>query len=231
MNTLTLVPCFLKSKNQSIMLLLISNLLYGSYAFANDSASQCSSTLPISHTAHTSHKTRTLHPPISQETRQKKLQELNCFEARGKVSFTQGKKGGNAAFEWNQSQAHYSILLMGALGIAAVRINHDGHEVTLTSSRGEKYAAKTAEQLIKQSLGWQIPVTPLVYWLRGIPAPGKAPSLGMLDSHDRLVVLEQQGWKISYQSYINVSGIELPQKILLEHGNIRLRFIFKKWVF
>lgn len=166
---------------------------------------------------------------VSQEVRQKKLQTITSFEASGKVSFTHGKQGGNASFEWNQIHNHYSILLVGALGIAAVRINNDGKEVCLTTSRGEKFLAPTAEQLIKQTLGWDIPVTPLVYWLRGIPAPGKSPSRAMLDKYDHLVLLEQQGWKITYQSYMNVNGVELPQKISLEHGRVKVRFIFKKW--
>lgn len=168
------------------------------------------------------------HSAISQEIRQKQLSAITSFEASGKVSFTEGKKGGNASFDWNQTKNQYSILLSGALGIAAVRINNDGHQVYLTTSQGEKQVAKDAEQLIKQTLGWDIPVTPLVYWLRGIPAPGHT-SHGMLDSHNRLVSLEQQGWKIIYQSYSKVSGVELPQKILLERGPIRVRFIFKKW--
>lgn len=165
-----------------------------------------------------------------QEARQKQLRAIHSFEANGKVSFTHGKHGGNASFEWKQSKDHYSILLIGALGIAAVRINNNGQEISLTTSRGEKHFAKSAEQLIKETLGWDIPVTPLVYWLRGIPAPGKSESRGLLDKQGRLVLLEQQGWKIRYQTYINVSGVELPQKMLLEHGPVRVRFIFKNWV-
>ncbi len=198
-------------KLQFKLLLFISCLFYESHCLAKE------------HPSYESHST------ISQQARQKQLQAITSFQANGKVSFSHGKQGGNASFEWDQSQNHYSILLVGALGIAAVRINHDGKQVCLTTSRGEKYEAETSEQLIKQTLGWDIPVTPLIYWLRGIPAPGKIPSRGMLDNHDRLVLLEQQGWKITYQAYMNVGGVELPQKLLLEHGKVRVRFIFKKW--
>jgi outer membrane lipoprotein LolB len=211
-----------------------------------------------------------------QATRQKQLQNIQSFETKGKVSFKQGKNGGNATFQWKQSHDHYNISLIGALGIAAIHIQNNGHEVCLTTSRGEKMKAKSAEQLIKQSLGWDIPVTPLVYWLRGIPAPTpgqasvqahahsqehaqakasdstSAPTSehphahshsthtashaasshkALLDKDDRLVYLEQLGWKIRYQSYMKVSGVELPEKIVLEHGKVKIRFIFKKWTF
>lgn len=165
------------------------------------------------------------------QTIEKQSQAIQTFEAFGKVSFTNGKQGGHASFEWQQfSSDRYSILLVGALGIAAVRINHTGDEVRLSTSRGEKYVAKSSEQLIKKTLGWDIPVTPLIYWLRGIPAPGKKPSRAMLDHQDHLVLLEQQGWKITYQSYFRVSGVDLPHKLILEHGPIRVKFIFKKWI-
>jgi len=156
-------------------------------------------------------------------------QTFNRFIARGKVSFSDGTQGGHATLEWRQSHHHYLIVLTGPLGIGALQILGNPREVSLTTSKGQHFQASTPEVLIKQHLGWNIPVSPLQYWLQGLPAPGRPPSAIELDAQNQFSVLRQQGWTIHYERYTHQGGIRFPQKLLLTHGSLRLKFIFKNW--
>jgi outer membrane lipoprotein LolB len=159
------------------------------------------------------------------------VKNIKNFYATGKVAFSDGKKGGTASIEWQQLDHNYSVVLIGALGSGTLAIQGNGDQVTLTTSEGQYYTANTPEQLIEQHLGWIMPISSLQYWLKGVDAPGPAPTRMEWDQQNRLAVLEQQGWTIQYVSYAEVSGIHMPTKLQLDRGPIRLRFIFRQWRF
>lgn len=154
---------------------------------------------------------------------------LTSFTAKGKIAFQQGKQGGNANFQWHQSGHHFTISIIGALGAGSLDIQNHGHTVTLKTSKGETYTATTPEELLKKVLGWTVPITPMQYWLQGVPAPKLPIKLALSEDGKHLSFLEQAGWKVTYQSYMQVGPRMFPQKILLQHGKVRLRIVFKDW--
>lgn len=155
---------------------------------------------------------------------------LKSFIVEGKVAFSHKKEGGNASISWEQHGARYAIHLYGALGSGSIEIYGRPGFVGLVESNGKTHEAANAEQLIRNVMGWDIPVSPLQYWLQGLPVPGSKAAGIKLDRQGRLVYLHQQGWSIHYQNYeMNECGLFLPTRMTLENRGIRLRFIFKRW--
>lgn len=83
-----------------------------------------------------------------------------------------------------------------------------------------RYEAPTPEQLLGEQLGWSLPVSHLVWWVRGLPAPGSK-SRVTLNADSRLANLEQDGWKIEYLSYVEQNGFWLPERLKLYVGSGR----------
>lgn len=156
-------------------------------------------------------------------------QALNHFHAEGKISFTNGKKGGHGTIFWQQQGQKYSIRLIGALGSGTLEIYGRPGYVGMVQSNGETHSATNAEQLIQKVLGWDIPVSPLRYWLQGQPVPGSKPQDIQFNSAGQLIYLRQQGWQIHYDKYTEQQGRSLPSRIILKHGTIQLKFLFPKW--
>lgn len=170
-----------------------------------------------------------LHMVTNKKVRNQNLSNLQNFEAMGKMGFSDGKQGGNARIVWQQHPQSYQIRLYGPLGSGAVQIKGHGQQVSLTRTDGKIITAKSAEALVHTELGWVIPVSGLRYWLRGLPAPGATPSKMLLDAANRPWQINQHGWIIKYQAYQSVDGIDVPYKLLLQNGPIRLKFIFDHW--
>lgn len=170
-----------------------------------------------------------LHMTTNPEVRNQNLANLQDFEAVGKVGFSDGKQGGNANIVWEQHPQSYQIRLYGPLGSNTVQIKGESNRVSLTRTDGKIITASTPEALVRQELGWVIPVSGLRYWLRGLPAPGAAPKEMLLDNSNRLWQIDQQGWNIEYQAYKSIDGRDVPYKLLLTNGSIRLKFIFDRW--
>ncbi|HXH54593.1 MAG TPA: lipoprotein insertase outer membrane protein LolB [Gammaproteobacteria bacterium] len=171
----------------------------------------------------------TLHTTTHSKVRNQNLAYLKDFEVIGKIGFSDGKQGGNASVVWEQHPQSYQIRLYGPLGSQAIQIKGEPNRVSLTKTDGKIITANTPEALVHQELGWVIPVSGLRYWLRGLPAPGTAPKKMLLDGSNRLWQIDQQGWKIQYQAYKSIEGRDVPYKLLLTNGSIRLKFIFDRW--
>lgn len=172
---------------------------------------------------------------LSSAATEKRLKHLKNFEARGKVGFSNGEKGGNATVRWIQRGQDYRIHLYGPFGAGSVEIVGRNGSVHLVRSDGSSVSAKTPEELVKNELGWVIPVSGLQYWLRGIPAQGSAPSniviSNQTENQKELEQLTQQGWVVKYQSYQDVDSLRMPHRMVLTNGPIRLKFVFNQWQF
>lgn len=168
---------------------------------------------------------------LSSAATQHRLQHLKNFEARGKVGFSNGEKGGNASVRWIQQGQDYRIHLYGPFGAGSVEIVGRKGSVYLVRSDGSTVSAKTPEELVRQELGWVIPVSGLQYWLRGIPAPSSQPSNIAMSQQKEVEQLTQNGWTVRYQSYQDVDSLRMPHRLVLTNGPIRLKFIFNQWQF
>lgn len=163
-----------------------------------------------------------------------KLTALQQFTAEGRLGLKEGKRGGSIRFRWEQSPAELKILLFNGLfgtGSVEIKSNLGSHSknIALTRSDGTTLTAETPEALVHQELGWHIPVSGLVFWLRGLPAPGIPPKRIRYDNDNQIWQLEQQGWLITYQSYQDFGDIRVPHKLILKNGTIELKFIFSEW--
>jgi len=101
-------------------------------------------------------------------------------------------------------------------------------KVSLVTSEGKTFSASSPEQLLAQQWGFNIPVSYLNYWIRGLPAPGDAKK--QFDGQGRLVELNQAGWHVQFLDYTQKKGIELPKKIFLASNDMKVKIMVYDWV-
>lgn len=169
------------------------------------------------------------HYSLSWHNRQQQLRKLHDWQINGYIYMQTPQKNFTAFLNWKQQQNNYIIYLSGPLGIGTVKINGKPNKFTLQTADGKKFTAKTPEQLLKQQLGWQLPISSLYYWVRGIPVPRKH-STNYLDNYNHLTGLHQQGWQIYFTNYIRVSNIDLPSVIMLHYPGWNAKIIVNKWI-
>jgi outer membrane lipoprotein LolB len=154
---------------------------------------------------------------------------LDKWEARGRVAVRVENKGWTAGLRWQQQGGSYSARVTGPLGRGLYELSSDGGNVQLRTQDNRLLYAPDAESLMQQNLGWSIPVSGFIYWIRGLPAPDSRPADMTLDEGGRLRSLEQDGWRISYDGYLPRGGYELPQKITLTRDDFMLKLIIHDW--
>ncbi|MEE4916769.1 lipoprotein insertase outer membrane protein LolB [Pseudomonas alliivorans] len=156
------------------------------------------------------------------------LSSLDGWQINGKVGIRAPKDSGSGTLFWLQRQDYYDIRLSGPLGRGAARLTGRPGAVALEVANQGRYEAKTPEELLQDQLGWRLPVSHLVWWVRGLPAPDSKSQV-TLDGDSRLASLDQDGWQVEYLSYVEQNGYWLPERVKLHGQDLDVTLVIKDW--
>jgi outer membrane biogenesis lipoprotein LolB len=102
------------------------------------------------------------------------------------------------------------------------------------TARGETRTLTDPEADLSALLGWWLPVSSLNSWLLGLPDHGfRADTEARADG--TLAAFEQRLWRVAYPTYQLVplsgasSGLLVPRRIDLAHGELKLRLTIDDW--
>ena len=166
--------------------------------------------------------------PAQWRVHKEQLAALDGWQIDGKIGIRAPKDSGSGTLFWLQRQDYYDIRLSGPLGRGAARLTGRPGQASLEVANQGRYEAPTPEALLEEQLGWQLPVSHLTWWVRGLPAPDSKSRL-TLDADSRLSNLEQDDWRIEYLSYAQQNGYWLPERIKLHGSNLDVTLVIKQW--
>ncbi|AMB84312.1 lipoprotein localization factor LolB [Pseudomonas agarici] len=166
--------------------------------------------------------------PTQWARHKQQLTNLDGWQINGKVGIRAPKDSGSGTLYWLQRQNYYDIRLSGPLGRGAARLTGRPGQVSLEVANQGRYEAATPEALLEQQMGWSLPVSHLVWWIRGLPAPDDKSRLS-LDNNSRLATLDQDDWQIEYLSYTEQNGYWLPERLKLHGRDLDVTLVIKDW--
>jgi len=161
--------------------------------------------------------------------RYKELTQLDQWKIKGRTVITQGSEGWNVGLRWQQDRDLYQIKLEGPFSQGAVILEGNGEQVVLTLNSGEKIAATNPEELILEVVGWNLPVSALRDWVRGLPYREKSIESVSYDDEGRMTHLVQQGWDVEFLRYVPFNDYSMPAKIFIRHPDLSLRLVINSW--
>ena len=157
------------------------------------------------------------------------LQGLDNWQLRGRVNVRYYDESHTPRIQWQQSQEQYHIRLWGTFNAGHTEIEGQPGRVSIEQD-GEVLTATSPEDLILQQLGYELPVSHLEFWIRGIPAPVSDAQLGF-NELNQLTSLEQDGWSVIYSDMRQYQQLSLPRRVEVSRdaGDVRLRFVGLDW--
>lgn len=167
--------------------------------------------------------------PMTWSEHKNYVENTHRWHTQGMIGIRTSQESNSASFDWRQCDKDYEIHLFGPFGAGATMIMGDGHDVALTNSQNQTFVARSPEALLKQQTNFDLPISHLYYWLRGLPAP-KVPAKITFTQNQRIQRLVQDGWVIDYLRYDNVKGVDLPGKIAIEYPNLHIKIVVERWV-
>ena len=164
----------------------------------------------------------------SWQAHKQQLAPIDAWQINGKLGIRTAKDSGSAIIFWLQRQDYFDIHLSGPLGQGSTRLTGRQGAVSLEIANRGTFQAPSAEALMQEQLSWSLPVENLLWWVRGLPAPGSKSQVN-LNSDSRLASLQQDDWHIEYLSYRTENDLQLPERIKLTGAGLTITLVIKQW--
>lgn len=146
---------------------------------------------------------------------------IRDWSLSGRIGITAPDNAHSGYLNWTQCGSRYELRINGPLGSAAVKLVGDEHQVTLYEGNSDPISADSPEQLL-QYYGWDLPLSQLRYWIRGVPDPDRAYS-------NTATGFVQSDWTLSFPRQTVVDPYTLPAKATAVAGPTRVTLVIQEW--
>jgi outer membrane lipoprotein LolB len=144
------------------------------------------------------------------------------------IAVSSGSDGGSGELEWRQDAAGYAFTVRAPVTGRTWKLDGDESGATLEGVDPQPIRGSDPERLLRDRLGWDIPLAKLGAWVRGMRAAGSSAKVEY-DAQNLPAVLEQDGWKVEYRDWFTDRTPPLPRKVYASRGNARVRMLIDQW--
>lgn len=162
------------------------------------------------------------------QARSGQLGEIDSWGLAGKISLDDGDQGGSGKLQWDVEPGLSEIDFHGALGRGAWHLRVGPGLARLQLADGTVQTAPAVSELIRDQIGWPVPLDALQWWVRGLAAPGPVENR-LLDAQGLLVSLRQFGWNVEYDRYGLFAGVQMPVRLDAKRDNYRVKLAISRW--
>lgn len=153
-----------------------------------------------------------------------------AFEVSGRIAVRYNGQADSGNFSWQHGLGQDRLALETPLGQTLAELSRDSAGVRLDMADGRQFRAAAVEPLSAEVLGWELPLSGLQYWIRGVASaangvPGSAQP-GVEPGSYRLL---QQGWQIDYPEFSGPPAV--PSRLVLKRPGLEIRLAIHEWKF
>ena len=162
-----------------------------------------------------------------------KIEKIRAYHAKGQIGYISPQERFSSRFEWQyQNPRSYRLKLYSLISKSSLLIEMHQNGMTVSDQDGNQQSASNAKLLLQKTIGRDIPLEHLAYWLKGQPAPhsdyqvGQNHFLGAFSYS-----LDGSVWTADYLSYHAQNA--MPENILLKNQNTSqtLKIRVDEWEF
>ena len=158
------------------------------------------------------------------------VQLLQHWSASGKLALRSSTASESATLNWRQQEQHTHLELRGPLGVGATTIHSDGLQLDIYRGEEHRTVDISSPGAIVENTGWELPLSALPYWLKGIPSPAYPVESLELDPQTQLLSkLQQDSWEIHYGKYEQFQQFILPTRLDIQRNGTSARLIIRQW--
>lgn len=125
------------------------------------------------------------------------------YSRDGKAESLSGK------FTWQQSAQQTDVSLISPTGQTVAVISVTPSSATLKQSGKAPRSAADLDSLMRETLGWSLPVSGLREWLQGHATAADGKPFAASPANDTVVT--RDGWKLDYLSWQNDTAATMPR--------------------
>lgn len=147
----------------------------------------------------------------------------------GRVSLSDGERGGSLSFAWQASGARHQVHLRTSAGGRQWRLHFSPSGAELEGSEVGRIVGHNPDLLVEEAVGWPIPVRALVWWIRGLQPPGSGQ---LVFADDGTLERASDGvWLLEYGRWKEIDERLFPVRLQAVSEPYRVRIAIRDWRF
>lgn len=163
----------------------------------------------------------------AQAQREAVLGAQSHWQMRGRIALSLGNDGGSGRLLWRQAWAEYSIQVSAPVSRQSWRLSAANGRASLEGLDDGRREGADAQALLRDSLGWDVPLTALSAWVRGMRAAG--PAQVQFDAQGLPAQIEQQGWLVQFRAWSTDTATPMPRRVFASRGDASVRLVIDSW--
>lgn len=152
----------------------------------------------------------------------------SAWTLQGRIGIQTGEQSLSGAIHWLHRADADELMMTSPLGQGVARIVRSADGVVLDVPDQPLRRAADVESLTREVLGYELPVSGLVWWVQASPAPGRAFEVRR-DAAGRITQLRQDGWVIDYLQY-TADAPARPRKLSVAREGLEIRLVTDSWL-
>ena len=156
------------------------------------------------------------------------LYRLDSWRMEGRIGVQTAGDAWQANLFWDHDTAQDRLRLSGPLSQGMVSIVVQKDLIYINEGKGRTELSRRPDALLRDRLGFSVPLSSLRYWILGLPDPqlGYTPLLGDGGSPAGFL---QSGWTIRLDRFTTAGTRVVPQKMSVQGSGVKLKILADTW--
>lgn len=170
--------------------------------------------------------------PADWKAEQKKRQQINNWEIRGRLGVQTETTGGSMDIIWKNADQDYSIRLIAPLGAGSYLVQGSSDYAEIRFPDGQTDIVSNIDVIFTSIFEIDLPASAVRDWIRGLPSKALTVEQISWNEQGLLAKLKQSGWNVEMNKYTG-DKILMPHIIYLSRdGNDELdvRLVLRQWL-
>ncbi len=170
--------------------------------------------------------------PAAWAAEQKKRQQINNWEIRGRLGVQTQTTGGSMDIIWKNADQDYSIRLIAPLGSGSYWVQGNSDYAEIRFPDGKIDMVSNIDLVFTSILDINLPASAVKDWIRGLPSKTLTVEQISWNKQGLLTKIKQSGWNVEMTKYTG-DKILMPHAIYLsrdDDSELDVRLILRQWL-
>jgi outer membrane lipoprotein LolB len=149
------------------------------------------------------------------------------------IGVTTSRDSGSGDLEWRQDGDAYTFTVRAPITGKTWKLRGDANGAELEGVESKPVADTDVERLLRERIGWDVPLAALRAWAFGLRATDSAARV-QYDERNLPMSIEQGGWSVEYRDWFaagQVAGTDLPlpKRVFASSGTTKIKLAVYDW--
>lgn len=167
--------------------------------------------------------------PVPESQRAASPSDIKVWKLEGRIAVKTANDGWTANLIWEHDPLQDRLRISGPFSQGLLSIVVQDDLIHVNEGNGVEQTSRDPDALLRERLGFAVPLRSLRYWVTGVPAP-EAEHVQVPNEAGGARRFSQQGWSLAYEKFSQVGAYQLPQKASINGHDVRLKLIADDWL-